>query len=147
MEQVDAFLSECHSVSTPLHRSFDYHKVTFCESANIVHHLADDIITASNYMDNSNKNDLWYTKAELIYMGNIVRLANLAVNHACGDVDVVNTIQIHRTRVLNSQPAEMAEESRSSSEFSSRLARLQALLLEQDLVSLSGIPSRMTPCG
>jgi len=140
MAQVDAILAESHPVSTPPNRSSGLPKVTFCESANIVHNPADDIITPSNDGDTNNMNDLWYTKDELVDMANVIRLAYLAVNDACGDLDVANTVQIHRTKVLNSRPAQMAETSKSLSDFSSRLARLHALLLEKDLVTLSGVP-------
>jgi len=74
-------------------------------------------------------------------MAHMVRVANSAVNDTCGDFDAVNTIEIHRTTVLRSQPEQMAETSRTLSDLSSRLARLQGLCLERDLVAIrSGVP-------
>jgi hypothetical protein len=105
--------------------------VSFCESRNNIHELEDPKVPM---------NDLWYTKAELDDMAAVVRLANIAVNDACGDLDVSNAVQIHREGVLSSQPTQIVETSKSLSESSSRLARLHALLLEKDIAARSGVP-------
>jgi len=149
MEEVNAIRRAEPPSGVSIHRNRSSRrsdkKVRFCESANlIVHPLADDGImtTSSNNNDNSPiQSDLWYTNAEIIDMAHMVRVANSAVNDACGDFDAVNTVEIHRTTVLKSQPAQMVEKSRSLSDLSLRLARLQALSLESDLFAIrSGIP-------
>ena len=130
----DDILSGSDSTTSKEPKFVRSQKVSFRESLNTIHELVD----SKKVRIKNNDSAFWYSKSELDDMAQVVRLAYMAVNDACGDFDVVNTVQVHRKRVLSSRPEQVAETSRTLSEASFRLARLHALLLEQDIASHSG---------
>lgn len=95
--------------------------------------------------------ELWYSNEELEEMKNLVKMANLAVNDACGDLDVVDVVGICRSAVLQQQEhckkflmdqdyilQAFAKTSKIHSETSVELARLHALVLEKDICNTDG---------
>lgn len=107
-------------------------KVTFCDNNNSATTLP-EIETP--------REEMWYTKDEMNEMARIVRVANVAVNDVCGDLDVSDSILSHREAVLKGPNSRMAKNSKEFSEPSCRLARLHALILEKDILStFTGVP-------